>query len=124
MCKGSDQPGHTFSLIIAFTSCLNTLFLLKLLIEHHLEFLSLKGCHAARMSLQMSKRHIFENHMSIYSFSDIDECEVGTHLCDQVCTNTDGAYSCSCLQGYQLSLDRKTCDGKQTSTHSFLKYYC
>ena len=37
--KVSDQPAHTRSLIRAFASRLNIL-----LAEHHLEFLSLKGC--------------------------------------------------------------------------------
>ena len=38
--KGSEQPAHTRSLMRAFAS----LFLnIKLLTEHHLEFLSLKG---------------------------------------------------------------------------------
>ena len=36
----------------------------KLLTEHHLEFLSLKGAVEARMSLHMSKCHIVGNHMS------------------------------------------------------------
>ena len=42
--KASNQPAHTSSLIIAFASRLNILSV-KLLTEHHLEFLSLKwGC--------------------------------------------------------------------------------
>ena len=36
----------------------------KLLTEHHLEFLRLKGGCKARLSLFMSKRHIVGNHMS------------------------------------------------------------
>ena len=38
--KASDQPGHTRSLIRAFACRLNILFSVKLLTEHHLEFLS------------------------------------------------------------------------------------
>jgi len=31
--------------------------------------------------------------------SDFDECTVyGT--CSQTCTNTDGSYTCSCVEGY------------------------
>ena len=41
--KASDQPAHTHSLIRAFASRLNFLLSVKLLTEHHLEFLSLKG---------------------------------------------------------------------------------
>ena len=36
----------------------------KLLTEHHLEFLSLKGAAQARLSLHMSKYLIVGNHMS------------------------------------------------------------
>ena len=35
----------------------------KLLSEHHLEFLSLKGAAQARLSLHLSKCHIVGNHM-------------------------------------------------------------
>ena len=62
-----------------------------------------------------TRRLLIENLSVVWKhlfFSDINECADGAHLCDQVCTNTDGAYRCSCLQGYQLSLDGKTCDGK------------
>ncbi|XP_064397052.1 sushi, von Willebrand factor type A, EGF and pentraxin domain-containing protein 1-like isoform X2 [Halichondria panicea] len=33
---------------------------------------------------------------------DTDECTLG-HDCDQVCTNTEGGYECSCAVGYRLS---------------------
>ena len=35
----------------------------RLLTEHHLEFLSLKGAAQARLSLHLSKSHIVENHV-------------------------------------------------------------
>ena len=38
--------------------------IVKLLTEHHLEFLSLKEAAEARMSLHLSKHHIVGNHMS------------------------------------------------------------
>ena len=41
--KASDQPAHTRSLIRAFASRLNIFMTVKLLTEHHLEFLSLIG---------------------------------------------------------------------------------
>ena len=43
LIRASDQPAHTHSLIRAFASRLNILWSVKLLTEHHLEFLSLKG---------------------------------------------------------------------------------
>ena len=35
-------------------------------------------------------------------FSDIDECENGTHECDlnAECNNTDGSYDCECFIGF------------------------
>ena len=41
--KASDQPAHTCSLIRAFDKSLDYSMSVKLLIEHQLEFLSLKG---------------------------------------------------------------------------------
>ena len=41
--KGSDKPAHMRSLIRAFASRLNISMNIKLLTEHHLEFLSFKG---------------------------------------------------------------------------------
>ena len=32
--------------------------------------------------------------------------------CDQICTNTQGSFLCSCVSGYQLASDGKTCLGK------------
>lgn len=32
--------------------------------------------------------------------------------CHQICTNTQGSYSCSCFSGYQLSSDGKSCLGE------------
>ena len=40
----------------------------KLLAEHHLEFLNFKVAGQARLSLQMSKYHIVGNHMSRLKF--------------------------------------------------------
>lgn len=34
---------------------------------------------------------------------DVNECAAGTHTCSQVCTNTNGSYSCSCNEGFRLS---------------------
>ena len=41
--KGSDQPAHMRSLIRAFACLLEYSMNVKLLTEHHLEFLRLKG---------------------------------------------------------------------------------
>ena len=62
--KCSDQPGHTRGLIRAFANRLNTIFSVKLLTVHHLEFLSLKEAAQSPLSLYMSKYHIVGNHMT------------------------------------------------------------
>ena len=63
--KGSDQPGHTLSLIRAFASLLNILFMtVKLLTEHHLEFLSLKGgCTGSSESSLVKMPHCRKAHV-------------------------------------------------------------
>ena len=45
---------------------------------------------------------------SIY-FPDIDECLAGTDNCNQVCTNTDGSFTCSCHDGYELQSNGHSC---------------
>jgi hypothetical protein len=42
---------------------------------------------------------------------DINECQTGTHNCDQLCTNTHGSFTCSCMSGYTLQSDQRTCTG-------------
>ena len=47
--------------------------------------------------------------------TDVDECKSRKNACDQVCTNTEGSFSCSCHAGYILSNDSKSCQGKLPS---------
>ena len=35
-----------------------------------------------------------------YRYPDIDECSLGTSLCQQQCVNTDGGYNCTCSRWY------------------------
>ena len=49
--------------------------------------------------------------------SDRDECDENNGNCTQICTDTDGSFTCSCHPGYQLSKDRKNCKGKTTCLH-------
>ena len=62
--KGSDQPAHTRSLIRAFAGRLNIFMSVKLLTEHHLEFLSLKGSCTCSPESTLVKCHIVGNHES------------------------------------------------------------
>ena len=44
-------------------------------------------------------------------YTDINECETSNGGCDHLCTNHRGNYSCSCLEGYTLVHDNRTCEG-------------
>ena len=43
--------------------------------------------------------------------SDIDECTGGIDNCEQICTNTQGSFDCTCRSGYSLNSDKATCTG-------------
>lgn len=54
--------------------------------------------------------------------ADFDECNVyGT--CSQTCTNTEGSYICSCVEGYLLQPDNRSCKAKngENATHRGIK---
>ena len=44
--------------------------------------------------------------------TDIDECFTSNGGCDHVCANTVGSFNCSCNDGFLLTADGATCDGK------------
>ena len=45
-------------------------------------------------------------------FSDINECEDDTDDCEQICTNTEGSFDCSCMSGFTLDDNGKNCTGE------------
>ena len=47
---------------------------------------------------------------------DIDECTANTDGCEQVCTNNDGSFECSCNSGFTLDSNERTCSGKKKVT--------
>ena len=58
-------------------------------------------------------------HSSFYAASSVnvlpDPSQFELHLpsdCDQICSNTIGSYTCSCINGYQLAPDGKSCLGE------------
>ena len=103
--KVSDQPAHTHSLIRAFTCRLDFFLTVKLLTEHHLEFLSLKGgCAGSSEStlvkiLHCWKSHVvahFTYHMYVKSFlkhaCTATCCCHFLHLCPYfVCVSNEGS---------------------------------
>ena len=66
--KGADQPAHTYSLIRAFASRMNSLFMIvKLLTEHRLEFLSLNGGSTGYSeSIHVKKTHCWKSHVAAH----------------------------------------------------------
>ena len=43
-----------------------------------------------------------------FDLTDFNECNV-EGSCSQMCNNTIGSFSCSCLSGYELRPDGRTC---------------
>ena len=43
---------------------------------------------------------------------DIGDCTTGTHLCDQICSETSNGSVCSCNPGYTLDRNGRTCNGE------------
>ena len=43
---------------------------------------------------------------------DIDECSEDRDMCEQLCSNTIGSYTCGCRTGYTLASDRMSCNGR------------
>ena len=50
--------------------------------------------------------------LNSFLLPDIDECTERIDGCAQICTDTDGSYTCSCNSGYQLGNNNHDCDGK------------
>ena len=52
---------------------------------------------------------------------DIDECEIGTDGCEQICINTPGTFYCNCSEGYLLNDDGFSCEGEIKVEDSLIK---
>ena len=52
--------------------------------------------------------------MYIWKKTDINECLALNGNCSQICINTPGSATCSCMTGYVLNPDLMTCTGKKT----------
>lgn len=64
------------------------------------------------VSIRIKMVTVISNDDNYLSHSlDIDECKLG-HDCQDICSNTLGGYKCSCIKGYQLNTDKRTCTGK------------
>ncbi len=47
-----------------------------------------------------------------FDITDLDECDSQNGGCDQICTNNNGSFLCSCSTGYTLADDDLSCEGK------------
>ena len=59
----------------------------------------------------------------VFFKSDIEECSLGTDLCDRdngLCTNSPGGYSCQCKEGYQGN--GFTCQGTKEDFRGVLEF--
>ena len=54
--------------------------------------------------------------------ADVNECATNNGGCDHYCNDTFGSFECSCMDGYSLSGDGRSCSGK-SSTRSVLWFY-
>lgn len=53
--------------------------------------------------------------------SDFNECAVyGT--CSQTCTNNEGSYTCSCVEGYLSQPDNRSCKAKNGKNHTHTRF--
>ena len=62
---------------------------------------------------QVQSNHLpyFFSSLNIISFpwTEVNECELGTAACEQICINTEGSYRCDCRNGYHLDFDNHNC---------------
>ena len=65
--------------------------------------------------------HLYKHFLSFQL--DIDECSNGTHICSQICTNTEGSFICGCNSGFLLGADGATCTGMQKQFVAFIHTY-
>ena len=82
--KGSDQPANTHSLIRAFCSSLEYSMSVKLLTEHHLVFLSLKGgCIGSSESTHVKMPHCWKLHVTAQLWKLYEEIRGKKHKKDR-----------------------------------------
>ena len=53
-----------------------------------------------------------KSNVVIKNISDVNECQASNGGCEQLCTNTEGSFQCSCRTGYSLSSGGTNCNGK------------
>ena len=54
--------------------------------------------------------------------ADIDECSENTDGCSQMCNNTEGSFTCECIEGYLLDINGTTCNGMYREIIDYISY--
>ena len=118
--KATDQPAHTRSLIRAFASRLSILMIDKLLTEHHLDFLSLKGCYRGSSESTLVTLLEITCHGSIILCVFAGECYFSDQYCppvgNQVETNAwSSTNKVSNLLGYNWASSRQNLSSRYST---------
>ena len=66
----------------------------------------------AQVSQTICNQIISMTFFCLYTYPDIDECLSNNGGCHHNCHDSDGSYTCSCNDGYQLNSDGHTCEGR------------
>ncbi|XP_019854787.1 PREDICTED: uncharacterized protein LOC100641362, partial [Amphimedon queenslandica] len=65
--------------------------------------------------------HVNHSLLQTTDSSDIDECLINNGGCGQGCVNTIGSYYCTCIYGYSLDEDERTCHNADVCDVSVLQ---
>ena len=47
---------------------------------------------------------------TLYHIVSVDECQISSGGCYQICKTTTDGFGCGCFNGYTLATDQQTCD--------------
>ena len=84
------------------------------------------GYQIAQNNRTCTGKNTLINHAEQYPYAifqsvDVNECALDISGCGQICTNTNGSYTCSCDLGYKISLNNRTCVGKSLTETNQLR---
>ena len=74
------------------------------------------------LTLQVISNNDFLNYF-INFLADVDECLINNGGCGQGCVNTIGSYYCTCIHGYLLDDNERTCHNAGKIKHMYMYKY-
>ena len=80
-----------------------------------------KMCLRDKWRLEYANKRLYD--MGMHGFTDIDECAVTNGGCEYTCANTDGSFTCGCLDGFTLSDNELSCIGMFISTITLVQFH-